>query len=390
MIHPNIFPMPADAASTHLALLAQAAQALSVPLTPDEIPAAILEAALRLSQAERGFLFLKNTESDEPVFHLARRAGGETLERQPSEAEQSLAREAAQSRQPVTASISLAVPLQTGGTINGALCLSGAAGDRLDLLTILAGQAATLVENLRLQEALKQTQASKNKFVSIVTHELKIPMTPIKGYADLMLQGLIGPLSEQQAQFLNIIRSNVERMAALVNDLADISRIETSRIKLELDVLEIGEFVEAALAPLRPQIEAKGQTLTVHLPADLPKVYADKARLTQVLTNLLSNAHKYTLPEGSITLSAEAISDRPFVRVAVADTGIGISPEDQARLFTQFFRSEAPHVREQTGWGLALHLTQLLVELLGGQITFHSQLGRGSLFAFTLPIALTT
>ncbi len=376
-------------AADRLTALSKATQALSAAPAPDAIPAAILEAALHLAQAERGCLMFKDSEKGELLFRLGCNARGETLEAQVFEAEQSLARETAQSREAAAAANSLTIPLAIGGRVAGVICLSGAAGDRLELLNIFAGQAAAVVENLRLQEALQQTQASKNKFVSVVTHELKIPMTPIKGYADLMLQGLVGPLTEQQTQFLSIIRANVERMAALVNDLADISRIETGRIKLELDVLELADSAEAALAALRPQIEAKGQTLIVHLPAGLPRVYADKTRLTQILTNLLGNAHKYTLAGGNITLSAEVLADRPFVRVVVADTGIGISAEDQARLFTPFFRSEAPHVREQTGWGLALHLTRLFVELLGGQLTFHSELDRGSAFAFTVPIALT-
>ena len=373
-----------------LAALAEASQALNAPLGPDETQAAILDAAIRLAGAARGFLMLADETGRKPAFRLARSAGRETLEAQAFEAEQPLAHEAARSGQLVVTGDSLAVPLKIGGKAIGVIGLTQAANDSLEAMTIFAGQAAALVENMRLQEALKQTTASRNKFVSAVTHELKIPMTPIKGYADLILQGLVGPVTEQQAQFLNIIRANVERMAALVNDLADISRVETARLKIDLDVVEVTDFVEAALAGLRPSIEAKEQTLTVNLPAGLPQVYSDKARLTQALTNLITNAHKYTPPGGGIILNAARLPDQPFVRVSVADTGIGISPEDQARLFTQFFRSEAPHVREQSGWGLALYLTKLLVELLGGQITFHSELGRGSTFAFTIPIALTT
>lgn len=254
-----------------------------------------------------------------------------------------------------------------------------------DFLMRLAAPIALALENARLLTAVQEAQAAKNKFVSIVTHELKIPMTPIKGYADLILQGLVGPVTDQQKQFLNTIRNNVERMAVLVNDLADISRIETGRLKTELGLCPVSEFMNAALIGLQPLIENKGQTLTVSLPADLPLVYTDPARLAQVFTNLLGNAHKYTPSGGALTISAEAIPN--FVRVSVTDTGIGISPADQARLFTPFFRSEDAAVREQPGWGLGLQLSKLLIELLGGQITAHSELGRGSVFTFTVPLA---
>jgi len=188
-------------------------------------------------------------------------------------------------------------------------------------------------------------------------------------------------------------------MSVLVSDLSDISRIETGRLKIEIGSVEVSAFVEEALVGLKGQIEAKGQTLTVRVPASLPKVRSDKARLIQILANLASNAHKYSPPGSLITVSAEmtmalpptilaktGLLPQPFVRLSVTDHGYGISPEDQARLFSQFFRSDDPSIREQAGWGLGLHITRRLVELLGGEIKVHSELGKGSTFAFIVPV----
>ena len=273
---------------------------------------------------------------------------------------------------------------------------SGAAEE---FLGRLADHAAIAIENARLYAAVKHANDAKSKFVSIVSHELKLPMTSIKGYADLLRQGVVGSVNDQQAQFLNVIRTNVERMAVLVSDLSDISRIETGRLKIEIGSVEVAPFIEEALVGLRGQMEVKGQTLTVRVSPNLPKVRSDKSRLIQILANLVSNAHKYSPSGSTITVAAErmmalppsALSKTgllplPHIRIGVTDQGYGISPEDQARLFSQFFRSDDPLVREQAGWGLGLHITRRLVELLGGEISLQSELGKGSTFAFIVPV----
>jgi signal transduction histidine kinase len=273
---------------------------------------------------------------------------------------------------------------------------SGAAEE---FLGRLADHAAIAIENARLYAAVKHANDAKSKFVSIVSHELKLPMTSIKGYADLLRQGVVGSVNDQQAQFLNVIRTNVERMAVLVSDLSDISRIETGRLKIEIGSVEVAPFIEEALVGLRGQMEVKGQMLTVRVSPNLPKVRSDKSRLIQILANLVSNAHKYSPSGSTITVAAErmmalppsALSKTgllplPHVRIGVTDQGYGISPEDRARLFSQFFRSDDPLVREQAGWGLGLHITRRLVELLGGEISLQSELGKGSTFAFIVPV----
>ncbi|MBP7694395.1 MAG: HAMP domain-containing histidine kinase, partial [Anaerolineales bacterium] len=235
-----------------------------------------------------------------------------------------------------------------------------------------------------LYAALKRANDAKSEFVRTVSHELKLPMTSIKGYAELMLHGIAGPVSDQQKQFLNTIRSNVERMAVLVSDLADISRIEAGRIKIDLKAVDVAAAVQDALKPLQAALDAKRQTVDVRVPADLPKARTDPSRLAQVLTNLVSNANKYSPVGARITVTAEP--DAPHLRLSVEDTGVGISPADQEKLFTAFFRSEEPAIRQESGWGLGLHLARRLVEVLGGEIMVTSRTGQGSTFSFTIPL----
>ena len=259
----------------------------------------------------------------------------------------------------------------------------GFASETLEYLARLADHAAIAIENARLYAALKEANEAKSEFVRTVSHELKIPMTSIKGYTDLLK--MVGPLNPQQEQFVATIHNNVERMALLVSDLSDIARIETGQLKVDTRRLDLRALLPEALGGLRSEIEAKRQTLSLQLPPDLPNVFCDESRLIQIISNLVSNAHKYSPPNTTITLTAAA--EPGCVRVSVADQGFGISRADQARLFTQFFRSEEPNIREQTGWGLGLHITRGLIEIMGGAISVQSEPGQGSTFSFTVPQA---
>ncbi len=249
----------------------------------------------------------------------------------------------------------------------------------------LADHAAVAIENTRLYHAAQQADRAKSQFISVASHELKIPLTSIRGYADLIRQGTVGPVTEQQVKFLDTIRDNVDRMSNLVSDLADISRIETGRLKVEITEVSLTDCVMETIVGLRPQIEAKLQTLSLDLPDGMPMLLADRARLIQILTNLLSNSNEYT-PEGR-DLKVPAQVEVESVRVSVQDNGIGLSESDQSKLFLQFFRSDEPAVREEAGWGLGLYVTQRLVELLGGEIGVESEIGKGSIFWFSIPAA---
>jgi signal transduction histidine kinase len=172
-------------------------------------------------------------------------------------------------------------------------------------------------------------------------------------------------------------------MANLVSDISDISRIETGRLTIDLAAIPIADYINEIAAGFRPQFDAKKQFIDFSIEDGLPMVHADRNRLAQILTNLLSNANKYTPEGGSITITASLSNN--FVRTEIRDTGIGLNIDDQAKLFTQFFRSEEPAVRNEIGWGLGLHVTHRLVKLMGGEIGVQSKPGEGSTFWFTLP-----
>lgn len=281
----------------------------------------------------------------------------------------------------------LAAPIFHGGNLAGLIAVQKNqpfTEQESLFLSRLAARAANAIENARLYDAVQHANQEKNRFISVISHELRIPMTSIRGYTDLLRQQVVGPINEQQRSFLDTIRNNVDRMAALVSDLSDISRIESGRLKLEPRWLTLAQLVEETTMSLRPKLDEKGHQLYTEIAPDLPEIFADPTRVSQVLTNLLTNAIKYTPGGGSIWVRAR--QQEGFIYVEVQDSGIGIAPEDQKRLFEQFFRSEDQAVREEQGWGLGLNVTKQLVELMGGNIGFSSQPGYGSTFWFTLPL----
>ncbi len=227
----------------------------------------------------------------------------------------------------------------------------------------------------------------KTEFISLVSHELRTPLTSIKGYLDLVLDGDTGPLNEMQARFLTIAKSSTDRLVNLVNDLLDVSRIEAGKIKLEPTLLNLWQIVGGLVETFQISTKNKNLTVTTGVDINLPPAWADHERVTQILTNLISNAIKYTPEGGSISIRAGLTSDNQFLKLEVQDSGLGMSVDEQSNLFTKFFRSSNPLVRSINGTGLGLVITRSLVELSGGIIEVESELGKGSNFSFTLPVA---
>jgi signal transduction histidine kinase len=203
------------------------------------------------------------------------------------------------------------------------------------------------------------------------------------GYTELLLEGQGGLLGERQREWLGIIGQNADRLETLIDDLLDTARIELGKIELKPTPLDLVPLVQEVARALRPQIARKGQRLTLELAAALPAIVGDADRLRQILTNLLSNALKYTPSGGRITITAR--QDAGGVRVAVQDTGIGLTPAEQAQLFTPFFRAQHETTQRVGGTGLGLAITRALVELHGGAITVTSVPGQGSTFSVMLP-----
>ncbi len=285
------------------------------------------------------------------------------------------------------ASTILCVPIKREGAVIGIVTLAAARAGAFDedaqaLVARLADRAAIAIENSRLYDAVQAANRAKSEFVSLVAHELKAPMTSINGYADLL--AVAGPLTEQQHKFVQTIKNSVHRMKVLVSDLTDISRIESGQLRVESEQVDLLAAVAEARDGLLQQLHERGHRLVEDLPSALPAVRGDRGRVVQVLVNLLSNAIKYTPNGGTITL--RACLDGQFVRLSVADTGVGMTAEEIAKLGTKFWRADNDHVLNQPGTGLGLAITRNLVALMGGEWQVSSIPGQGSTFTFGLRV----
>ncbi|MCS7286822.1 MAG: GAF domain-containing protein [Anaerolineae bacterium] len=255
----------------------------------------------------------------------------------------------------------------------------------VSLVTAPVGRGGAMGTIAVLRDITREAEIDrmKTEFISTVSHELRTPMTSIKGYIDLLYMGVAGPLSEQQKRFVTIIKNNTDRLASLVSDILDISRIESGKVRLSFEPVYLKKLLEEVSLAFEHIIQKKNLNYTVDIPDDLPPLWADRDRLSQILNNLISNACQYTPEGGSVTVSARLVND--MVQVDVTDTGIGIAPEDLPRVFDRFFRSDHPMVRDVPGTGLGLAITKAFVEMHGGRIWVQSELGKGSTFSFTIP-----
>ncbi len=234
--------------------------------------------------------------------------------------------------------------------------------------------------------ALERANQAKDRFLASMSHELRTPLNAILGFTGLLLMRLHGPLSEQQERQLNHVQTSGRHLLSLINDLLDLARIESGQEQLALRPVDVGEVAREVVETLRPAAQARGLALELDLPEALPPLQADRRALHQVLLNLLNNAIKFT-DQGSVRLHAEPawLGEDQALGLCVTDTGIGISPEDQARLFGAFVQIGLRGRHE--GTGLGLHLSRKLAALMQGTLTMSSAPGRGSSFMLTLRCA---
>ena len=270
----------------------------------------------------------------------------------------------------------------------------------LRLLQYLASAVAVVLENCELLQRVGTDNAAvmKTNFLSMITHELRSPLNAINGYLELVLEGVSGELNVQQHEFIQRARAGSEHLYSLLEDLFLISRADAGQLRLSREVLILADVVDAAVDELELTAADCGVLITVHVPSDLPRLYADGIRLQQVLRNLLNNALRFTPSGGRVAISATLAhaslpfgptvsldDERRLIKLQVRDSGVGIAPEFQQRIFERFFQVPDPDALHSGGQGLGLAIVKMITELHGGSVTVESVSGEGSTFTCNLP-----
>jgi signal transduction histidine kinase len=288
----------------------------------------------------------------------------------------------------------MGVPIRSEGTMLGAFVLGRITvrpfSERdLQLAETFADQAAIAMQNVRLfneiQDKSRQLEVAnkhKSEFLANMSHELRTPLNAIIGFSEVLLQQIFGAVNDKQKEYLGDVLSSGRHLLTLINDILDLSKIEAGRMELDLSEFSLGTALESGLTIVRERAARHGISLAAVIAPDLPRIEADERKVKQVLYNLLSNAVKFTPDGGKVEVRARA--EDGAARIDVHDTGIGIAPEDQVRVFEEF--RQVGRERSREGTGLGLTLTRRFVELHGGRIWVDSTPGKGSTFSFTLPI----
>jgi signal transduction histidine kinase len=247
-----------------------------------------------------------------------------------------------------------------------------------------AMQLGTLFEQERLLvRRLQQLDSARSEFISSVSHELRTPLTSILGYTELLLDGDVGELAEQQSTMMAVVDRNARRLLLLIDDLLDTSRIEADRFVVVPAEVAIGRLVDSLTDAIQPLADAAGLRLEVDVPDRTATVWADERAVERALLNLLSNAVKFTLANGVVTLSGRR--NDGGVEFSVRDTGVGIPEDEQDQLFTRFFRSSTSRKLAVQGTGLGLAIVRHIVEAHGGTVSVQSRSGEGTRFTLQFP-----
>jgi signal transduction histidine kinase len=254
-----------------------------------------------------------------------------------------------------------------------------------DLVTDLT-QKSTELE--KANEELKRLDQLKSTFISSVSHELRTPLTVIKEFISLMLEGHVGTLTEDQAEYLGIAKKNIIRLTNLIETILDFSRIESGKgLKLRFEPIRLMEAVEDAVMTFSQQLEEKRITVENRLDPDIPVVLIDRNRMVEVFINLIGNGIKFTPPGGKITIDSRGLTEkRDYLKIVVTDTGVGISPEDLPKVFDRFYQGGRTQTGLITGTGLGLAIVKEIIETHQGSIHAEDKSESGACFVLTLPI----
>ncbi len=254
----------------------------------------------------------------------------------------------------------------------------------LIVVLLLLSLNARLFEYAILFKKLKEVDQMKDEFISIASHELRTPITSIKGFLSMLLEGDYGKIGVEGTKALKLMEASVKRLGSLVEDLLNVSRIEQNRLKLASTKVDTKAVLVSITEEFKPRIDEKKLALKMQIPNDLPAVYTDEDKLRQVLVNLVGNSVKYT-KKGEIEIIAKQ-TDPKFVTITIKDTGVGMSAQDREKLFDKFYRVPDEENKDIVGTGLGLWITKQLVKLMGGEIFVDSIKHVGSQFYFTIPI----
>jgi signal transduction histidine kinase len=258
----------------------------------------------------------------------------------------------------------------------------------LDEKQRFTGLKSCIVDLEKVNEELRKIDAMKSEFVSVASHELRTPLASIKNAVQLILNGKTGEINETQAKFLSMAERNINRLTNILNNLLDLSRIESGKVPMKFEELDLRAPVEFILASFKAQAEEKSIHVRMDFPQEVPSVYADREKLEQILTNLIGNAIKFTPEGGEISIFAKPYpEDGNMLALSVSDTGVGIAKDQLDKIFDKFHQVEGSLHRSMSGTGLGLAITKGLVEAHQGKIWAESEVGQGSTFTFTLPIS---
>lgn len=240
-----------------------------------------------------------------------------------------------------------------------------------------------------MSERLKELDQMKSDFVSSVTHELRSPLLSLKMYIDLFFKGTTGTLNDKQKEYLDIMKTCTTRLSRFIDDLLDVAKIERGKMEITPQKIEAIPIIREIAILFKPQVETKGIKLIEDISPDLPLIFADPERIKQVLTNLISNAVKFTPKDGSITVEAILNKSLKCVEISVADTGMGIPKDQLDSVFNKFeqVKDARNSIKGPKGTGLGLAIVKGILEAQGGTIKVTSEVGKGSKFIFTLPLA---
>jgi len=258
-----------------------------------------------------------------------------------------------------------------------------------------------ITEQKRAEEVLRKSDQMKSEIISIVSHELRTPLTSIKNAVDTILTEKAGAINENQRRFLSMASRNINRLAGIINNLLDISKIESGKLKIELKPLDLGAPVDMIIASLASKAEEKSISIHKEIPSDLPQAYGNSDKVEQIFINLINNAIKFTPEGGHVYVSARLVHGSEFgvrseekqtaiqnpqsaIEVSVADSGVGIPADELEKIFDRFYQVEKSLTRKIQGIGLGLSIIKGLVEAQGGKIWVESEVDKGTKFTFTL------